>query len=432
MPPLPSQESTGVSRPFIWTLVATGWCILFFTTLDVREANLDDVAFQQIVNNGTIWQYIRDWGPIQGRHYGIFAFGPIWALDSLSNPVAFQLARLGLVALSLTVVSRLVARLAQTAWVTPLWWLLWIGCLQIPPTFYGLLSYPQMHVGLIFVLAGAILYLRSIEEANVWTAWCSAGLFFLGLQFNEAFLAFGFLYLALWYLRSGRASEKPMITWLLPVAAAWFSYLAIYFWYRATHHAPVAYEGTRAGGDMAGIVQYVLRYSASSLPGFELVIDRDLTHSALRSTSDILHRLQTMKSLDVAWAAAIAIGAATAVYFARWNRTFNDAWRAALILALTGIFFLSMPAVSAKYQVFAYRRLYPHAYNFITVHFAWAAVAVLLCAAAQSLRDRARGLAALSIAAGISVGAICLVSQITNRLALEEIRAVVYPTETRR
>lgn len=411
----------------IWLLVAVGWIMLFAETLPIREANLDDVNFQRLTTTGRMRDYVATWRHAQGRYYGAVALAPIWLLDSIDSPWLFQAARLGLVAAALWALGKLAGEVTGSAELTRLWWLLWIGCLQIPPTFYGLLSYPQLQCGLILVLLAALVFWHHLE-ANARggaTAWGAGLLFFAGLQFNESFLAFTLLFPALlWWRRRGR----PQPAWigpLAPMAFATATYLVIYLSYRLAHPA-VAYEGTRGGFSPGSALLYVIRYSASSLPGFELLIDRNPAHPALATSAEIGHRLATLEMWRIPW--AVAIGASSAWLLGRterWALSRRESTFVALGFAAIGLLFLSLPAVSDKYQGFAHRRFYPHAYNFIFVSCLWLAAAIASLGLATSTPLNSPARRNLALALGLLFGFACLVAQITNPLALAEIKATV-------
>jgi hypothetical protein len=212
---------------------------------------------------------------------------------------------------------------------------------------------------------------------------------------------------------------------LTPTLLAGLLYAGIFFTYRMLHPAG-SYEGTRAGTHLIDALNYIVRYGASSLPGFELLINRDPAHPALAGYTEIAHRLSTLNVLRIPW--AIAIGAASAWMLARtgqWALCWRDTLLLSLAIAALGLLFLTPPAVSAKYQVYAHRRLYPHAYNFIMVHFLWLAVTVAGLGAMAALPARSiarRGAAGML---GLAFGLICLTAQITNPLALQQIKATV-------
>ena len=412
-------------RWVVWALVGIGWLLLFSDTLTIREANLDDVQFQRVVNDGQMWNYITMWGPAQGRYYGVFAFSPIWLLDSLRSPWLYQIVRLGLVATSLWFLGILLMRVTHSPELNLLWWLLWIGCLQIPPVFYALLSYPQMNCGLIFVLLAALSFWRALESPNAVVPWISGMLYFIGLQFNEAFLAFTFLFLFLKWQQSNRPGFVRSWRVVVPIGSAVILYLCIYSIYRCLYRNSIHYEGTQTGSNIQGALLYMIRYGASSLPGFELVIDRDPAHSAFRSLHEIIQRLSTVDFLRIPWALAVGAAASWLGYTAQWTRSFRQSAVLCSGLGITGLLFLSVPAVSAKYQVFAYHRLYPHAYNFILVHFMWASIAVAVFGIMTLFRSSAKNRKVIAIGFGFVIGTICLIAQTTNRLALDEIRQTV-------
>lgn len=425
--PDPHATRAPITWP-IWLLIACGWILLFAETLSVREANLDDVNFQRITTAGDMWDYIVTWGPIQGRFYGMAAFGPIWLLDSIANPWMFQLARLGLVVAALWLLGRLAVKVTGSAELNRLWWLLWIGCLQIPPTFYGLLSYPELQCGLIFVLLAAHAFWNHLEAggASRRQPWMAGLLFLAGLQFHESFLAFSLLFTALSWWHERRQTRLAWIAPLAPIAAATAIYLGVYFAYRAAFATNSYYEGTRAGFAPEGALLYILRYGASSLPGFELLIDRDPTHPALAAAAEIGRRVGMFQLWRLPW--PVVVGAASAWMLSRadrWTLSRRDTTLLALGFAAVGLLFLSMPAVSDKYQSFAYRRFYPHAYNFITISFLWLAVAVGSLGLASSAPVGSRSRCGIAGCLGLLFGLACLAAQITNPLALAEIKAMV-------
>lgn len=408
-------------------VVTLGWIILFASTLGLREANLDDVNFQRIVNEGKVTQYMAEWGPAQGRYYGPFVFAPIWALDSLHNSWLFQLARLGLVATSLILLARFIRRLGGSPDLTYLWLLLWIGCIQIPPTFYGLLSYPQLSCGLIFVLWAALYFIDESENPEKQISWKSGFLFFIALQFNEAFLAFGALFFALWLRQHYGGKKRASPRMLIQIGAAAVLYLAIYGSYRFIHRHQIAYEGVAAGTSLRGILTYITRYTASSLPGFELVIDRNPSHSPVRPLHDI--EMLVVSADHRFWLGlwAVIVGSATAWCLAtlQWRRSLREAAWLSVLFGASGLLFLAVPSVSAKYQTFAYFRSYPHAYNFIWVHFMWASVVFIVAGFLVTHCATPTKRALFSATIGIAVGAICLSTQISNQITIQEIRETV-------
>ncbi len=426
MPPSPSLARYRVLG--LWLLVVIGWTLLYRDTFAIREANLDDVAFHREITRGNLEHYISDWGHQQGRYYGVFVFTPIWLLEVINPQWLFQLLRLGLVAVPLWLIGRLATKLTRSPEAEQLWWLLWIGLLQIPPTFYMLLSYPQMHCGLTLVLLAGHSFWRTLEPLErggpaPGLPWRTGLLFFAGLQFHEAFLVLGALFVGLWFWAVPAAARRGAVTLLLPVGLGAVLYLAIYFSYYFSQRP--TYEGTQAGASVTGLLVYLARYTASSLPGFELLIDRDPSHPALVAGAEVTRRLAAFDLWRLPWVLAVGAMTAWSLSVTKWAL---PRWRSVQLVvgsALLGLLFLVPAGVSQKYQVFAYRRLYPHAYNLVTVHFGLLA-AVLTClglAAAWPPNSTTKRAFALSV--GVACTILCLVSQATNQLALEQIRRII-------
>jgi hypothetical protein len=261
------------------------------------------------------------------------------------------------------------------------------------------------------------------EPAAPATSWSAGLLFFLGLQFSEAFLIFVLPCLLLVLGSVPLSQPRQGLRLLLPVVTATAAYAGIYMAFRIFH--PSAYDGTAAGGSLPQALVYLIRYAASSLPAFELFIDRDAAHPAFISGAEALRRLSTLNPWRVPWIVGAGAIAAWLVLRTTWS---PSRWRAPALATgafLTGLAFLALPGVSAKYQVYAYRRAYPHVYNFTFVHFLWLAVVITLfgLAARQPLGSVRR--VTLAAATGLLVVTSGLVAQATNPLALEQIRVIV-------
>jgi len=408
----------------VCALLAVGWALLFCDTLDLPLANLDDVSYHRAAVAGRLFEFLHAGFANQGRYYGAFVFAPTALLEALPNPWLHQLARLRHGALSLGLLGRLAQRRHRAADRVQAGLRVWFGVLQIPPTFYGLLSYPAFHCGLALIALALTRFWSALTApAAPQVSWSAGLLFFLGLQFNEAFLVFALPFLLLVLARIPLAQLRNGLRLLLPVVVASAAYLGVYSVFRVLH--PTAYEGSAAGGDLAGGLRYLARYGAASLPGFELFIDRDAAHPAFIGGAAAWQRLGTLNPWRVPWIAGAGVATAWLVLRTAWS---PGRWRAAALAAgvfCTGLAFLALPGLSAKYQVYAYRRAYPHAYNFIFVHLLWLAVVILLFGlAARAPRGSARRVAT-AVAAGLLVVAGGLVAQATNPLALAQIRAIV-------
>ena len=406
------------------SLLAIGWALLFFDTLDLPLANLDDVSYHRAAVASQLFDFLYTGFASQGRYYGVFVFLPTALLETLSNPWLYQIVRLGLVALSLGLLGRLALRLTGAPDLVLAWLLVWIAVLQIPPTFYGLLSYPAFHCGLALIVLSLTRFWSALTEpASPAVSWSAGLLFLLGLQFSEAFVVFALPFLLAVLGRIPLSQPRSALRLLLPVITAGAAYLCVYVGFRVLH--PTVYDGTAAGGSLAQGLLYLFRYSASSLPAFELFIDRDAAHPAFIGGPAALGRLVTLNPWRVPW--IVGAGAVTAWLVLRttWSPT---PWRAPALAAgafCTGLAFLALPGVSAKYQVYAYQRAYPHVYNFIFVHFLWLAVVILLFGfTARAPQGSARRVA-LAVAAGLLVAVSGLVALATNPLALAQIRDIV-------
>src|SRR5258707_521925 len=92
-PPGPVSRFSAWRPAVVWIIVAVGWLRFFMATLTIREANRDDLVFQRAFDAGAryMWHYIVSWGPLQARHYGIFAFLPIWGQDLITNQWLYQI-----------------------------------------------------------------------------------------------------------------------------------------------------------------------------------------------------------------------------------------------------------------------------------------------------------------------------------------------------
>jgi hypothetical protein len=420
----PNHASTRRTVLVVAALLAAGWALLFRDTLDLPQANLDDVSYHRAAVAGRLFDFLHTGFANQGRYYGAVVYLPHALLESLPNPWLYQAVRLGLVALSLGLLGRLVVRITRAPDLVLAWLLVWIAVLQIPPTFYGLLSYPAFHCGLaLMALALTRFWSALTESSSPAVSWSAGLLFFLGLQFSEAFIVFALPFLLLVVVRVPLSQPRGVLRLLLPVATAIAAYACIYVAFRVLHRT--AYEGTAAGGSLAHAFVYLVRYSASSLPAFELFIDRDAAHSAFINGAEALQRLQALDPWRVPWVVGAGVATAWLVRRTNWS---PDRGRAPVLATgafLTGLAFLALPGISAKYQVYAYRRAYPHVYNFIFVHFLWLAVVLLVFGlAARMPRDSAPRLA-LAVATGVLVVASGLVAQATNPLALEQIRGIV-------
>ena len=397
---------------------------LYFDTLDIREANLDDVDYHRAASDGRRLATVQHFNTSQARYYGLLSFIPFWIQDSIGPRWLFQLVRLGLVAVSLGVLGRLATRITGSPELAPLWSLLWIVALQIPPTFYGLLSYPAMHCGFILVLLALHRFLADLHDPAPKTISWGAGLLFLAsLNFSEAFLGFAPAFPLLWWWTIPAGRRKAAWRSLSPIGAALMVYLGVYLSYRTLH--PPSYEGTVAGTNVRNMLLYLFRYSTSSLPGFELVIDRDSAHPALAGWPEIIRRLGTFNPARLPWVLSAGIVAAWALVQSRFTLPRRQAILLAAGLLAIGLLYLGLPAVSAKYQDFAYRRLYPHVYNFIFVHFLWLALAVL---GLNLIARHPPGTTRRLICAGLLAFGVMtagFLSQVTNPLVLQQIRQAV-------
>jgi hypothetical protein len=369
-------------------------------------------------------EFIHSWAAGEGRFYGVFGLGPIWVLDLIRNPWLFNAARLGLDATALWLFGRLVLSVTRSADLVLLWALIWIGCLQIPPTFYGLLSYPQMSCGLIFILLASLEFWRSVASRPEACPWTAGILFFLGVLFNEAFGVFVLLFPTLLAWRSAQGVPRASWRTLVPTTLAAVLYLAVYFGYRVTHVHPI-YGGTQIGFDLRGAAEYLFRYGASSLPAFELVIDRNVHHPAFASVREVAARLSGANLWRVPWALAVGAGCARILANVRWPWPGRRTAAFAVAASMAGILFLGVPMVSIKYQIFAHLRQYPHAYNFVAVDFFWLSASAACLGLVSALAPGSASRKSAACGLGLAFAAICMTAQITNPIALDEIRVIV-------
>lgn len=337
----------------LWIIVYMGF--FFYETLDIRHANSDDIEFDSIVASGHVWEYSSSLAKSQGRFYMPFAFGPINVLYSIKSRVVFSVFRAALLLLeilSFGVIAWRVTRSIHLAFAFMCFGLLLI---QIPRTFYGLLSYPQAGVGLVLtaLVVAVMLTGRSTESGRI----CGTAAF-ASCCLNETFIApLMIIVLGNVYVKGrnmGQASTG--------VACGCSIFVIIYAIFRIKFGT--SYSGTYFSFSMASAIKSILCQIGATAPGFELLINRTGFNGG-RFFKTIDQVFSILGNIDFSKIGLTAVGCIVLTFLIKKALLpdINVVLSKVILLGLAGVSCVVPMSFSEKYQVWVYQRQYPYVYS---------------------------------------------------------------------
>jgi hypothetical protein len=350
------------------------WALVFVVhfsleTSAIRHANSDDVIYDAIAREHTVWSWGLTGAQEQGRFYWPLALGVIAAFFSLDNNLLLACARVLLVLSNVAIVSLLVARLFRNDHLGIGVGIIQLLLLQVPLTFYGILSSPQVGIG--FLLTGVVLYWLLGQNRSTGAALLTGSLALAACCLNECFVPVLLLSAAIGTVFSERRRMAAAV--LLAIVL----YLVAYLTFRYLH--PTAYEGVQLSFSLAGWLRAATRYTLSTIPGVELLLNRHGFHEGplLKSSAEVWQIVRSTRVVSIAWILAGVVllvriwGRSTPATSARNHVAFL-----ALLFAIGFCFVLPM-IMTSKYQIWSSQRQYPYLYS---LYFWYFACAGLVCA----------------------------------------------------
>jgi len=173
------------------------------------------------------------------------------------------------------------------------------------------------------------------------------------------------MHLALGLRNEGRLSWR-IFRRLLPELTIAIAFVTLFY----TLHAMAGgtYSGTTLSLDLPAALQSLIRYTMASLPGTELLLDRTST-LPLRPSSEIFGLLFS----SLSWSAVFLALGCTFLLHKHFSTNVPPSVSITSSLFLLGLLFLPnlLPAITAKYQIWAMQRRIPYYYGVLGLPFAY-------------------------------------------------------------
>ncbi len=417
----PAQTTGALSRS-AW--VAVGLVLLlnfghfWWTTIPVRFANPDDIAFQTATGHGNRERFLTDNARAQGRFYfatPVFRYA-FFRLYDVRQPWLFSLLRTLAYGVQVGLAAWLAGRVMQSAVIGVTVALFIVGTLHIPDTFFNLLSYPAFWLGFAALLGALHCHYTGLRHPGPFAGMMTAILFLLAALMNEVFLVYLPLFFALSLLQQKSAWPRQLRANIGPLTVA-AGFVAVYLLF--AKEFPSAYAGTKFSPDFIAATKVVLRQMIGIIPGFELLVNRLPVMTSgplLRGFPGITATLAAVTWPDV----LLGLSTALTLIFA-FNRCLRSPiprarlWPWALGFACLA----NLPiAFTTKYQIFIFHREFPYAYAYYSFYFLGLAVIGALVCLDQHIQS-ATGRRLLIGAFALMATAACYSAVASNRRILE-------------
>jgi hypothetical protein len=400
---------------------ALGFLQFWIRTTPVRLATTDDVAFQEIADAETSDGWSTQNAISQARfYYATPMFGyALTRLYEIREPWRFSLLRAGALFLQIGLAGGLLARVVHSpAWGATLAFFL-LGALQVPHTFYPILSYPVDWIGFGAGLIALHCHQSHLARSTFWTGILTGAFFLLACLMHEIFVLLlpAFLLLSRLHPASGgthrwRANLAPLVTAT--------SYVALYLLF--LRNFPTTYGGTQFSPDLVLAGKVILRQFIGILPGFELVVRRLDPHTSgpfFRDGADIARTLLGLPWPDLLLG-LLEAGTLTGLllHCARSAPSLIRWWPWALGF---GVLFNLPIAFSAKHQVFILHREFPYAYAFYASFFLASGFLAVLVWILRQLPRQGRDPVTAGLL-GLACTALCLSTLSSNQHVLQVLR----------
>ncbi|HUR60303.1 MAG TPA: hypothetical protein VM029_21445 [Opitutaceae bacterium] len=422
----PSQ--VGADRLGPW-LAAAACAVLLATflafvtdTRAVRLACSDDVDNQRMTRDGTIATHFVASAQEQGRfYYAVPGHVIPYRLYNLDGPWLFSAVRAGLLFVSLGLLGWLCGRVAANAalgWMTALFA---AAALHVPATFFAVLSFPTMMVGLGALLASLHLHLTHVRRNSPIAACASGLLLLLACQYIEVFVIFFPVFVALSW-RAGARSLRALLRSLIAPLTAAAGYVAVYALFRLSY--PSTYGGTQLSLDPRSALDVLFRLTYSVAPPFELFAHRTNPSGGgafLKTAAEIQALLGGVDASRI----ALVLGQAAVVAALAWRsiRTPAAIGGGAIVFAFACMPLPNLPvSVAAKYQIWVHQRGFPYIYSFYSyccLVFGLVCLAHWIAARRRTARGARRWITGFSVACS----ALFFSAQASNRNALQLLHA---------
>ena len=432
--PVPTSSSAhnpshpGSARPGPWlaaaaclVLLATFWAFVSDTRA-VRVACSDDVDNQRMTRDGTIAAHFVASAQEQGRfYYAVPGHVIPYRLYHLDGPWLFSAVRAGLFFASLGLLGWLCARVTANAalgWMTALFA---AGALHLPATFFAVLSFPTMMLGLCALLVSLHLHLTHVRRASPIAACVSGLLLVLACQYIEVFVMFFPVFIALSWQAGARSFGGLLRSLVAPLTAV-AGYVVVYGLFRVTY--PSTYGGTQLSLDLRAALDVLLRLTFSITPPFELFAHRTNPSGGgafLKSAAEIRALLGGVDATRL----ALVLGQAAVFATLAWRSVRAPAavGGGAILIAFACMPLPNLPvSVAAKYQVWVHQRGFPYIYSFYSyccLVFGLICLAHWIAARCRTAQGARRWMTGFSVACA----ALFFSAQASNRNALQLLRS---------
>ena len=381
--------------------VVTALCFVL-APVRVRLANSDDQVRQRLMETGGVGPHFVEEARTQGRFYFATPVYLIpWEIYRLPSGWTFSTVRaLGFLS-GVALLGLLCAQQTGNRALGALVALVTSAALHLPATFYPVLSYPPMAIGLVALLGG-LLAQRAHARNHGFLAGLGSGMgLLIACLMCEMFVVFLPVFCTVAY-GSGRDGRRR-ISAALPALTAATAYLAVYGLFALRF--PSTYDGTHVSLDLAAAANALFRQTFGAVPGFELMALRSppgtATGAFWRPASQLGELVRAVPGW--AWLVVLVQATATAVLArAALRRSAASGWT--LAVAAACVLLPNLPiSLTPRYQVFAHHRMYPYVYSFYA-YCAMMALAVLLWhrlfAPSAQPRSRRAGVAGLLLLSG--------------------------------
>ncbi|MEN9662542.1 MAG: hypothetical protein RL324_1491 [Verrucomicrobiota bacterium] len=409
----------------IWIVLAAVFALgllhFWIRTTPVRLATTDDVAFQEIADADSSAGWSTQNAISQARfYYATPMFGyALTRLYEIREPWLFSLLRAGALFFQIGLAGWLWARVVRSpAWGATLAFFI-LGALQIPRTFYPILSYPIDWIGFCAGLIALHFHQSHLDRPTFWTGVLTGVFFLLACLMHEIFVLLlpAFLLLSRVHPASGgthrrRANLAPLVTAT--------SYTALYLLF--SRNFPTTYDGTMFSSDLVLSSKVLVRQLIGILPGFELVVQRLAPYESgpfFRGGADIARTLRDLPWPDLVLG-LLEAGTLTGLllHCARSAPSLIRWWPWALGF---GVLFNLPIAFSAKHQVFILHREFPYAYAFYAAFFLASGFLAVLVWILQQLPRRGRDPVTVALL-GLASAVLCLSTLASNHQVLQVLR----------
>jgi hypothetical protein len=404
-----------------WLVWYAGLCVLCLLVSlvhllsPVLVANVDDADFLSAVSKPEVREALVGLDFSLGRFYAELKFTLLGWAYLCESPWWIGGWRLGIACLQLSLGGLLVSDLLGDRRWGLLFALLLAGSACYVPTYHLLVSYPQVGLGLVFVEASWLLWLRGLRLDSPACRGGAMAFLALSLLMHEVFLCFLSVHVLL-ALRESRLHRLRHLWAPLLIALAYgLLFLATA---RLGRLGGASYGGTELNWNLPAILWSMAVQGLSSLPGAELLIDRAAVHFLAAPSLRCIDKSTTLDWLLGAGAGLVSLGLLTGLWRGPGRRT---SLLGVLVCASLGFMPSLLISLTPKYQEWSHHRIFPYIYAAFGTGFFILALLWFLSWAGQSMARRAGLLRLASWLFALGLCFIVVASRSISRRSVEEL-----------